>query len=204
MYLARPCNVCGCAIVVNSKKAKEEGDAGNMAGLRCHRPNTCQNLLKEKNAGRGVEVDGTLVGDVAKRPPPSPARGAPAKQMAKKKPHVSAALLSSGDDSSSGSDDDAAAPDRAQKRGQATASTGAAVTYVQGLIQTIQTPPIPPIQCMHGGSYISGASCARTTWLGLISTLKIRLEPLVVVPRCEGEWCGCYPLRTRGNSNEIG
>ena len=84
-----------------------------------------------------------------------------------------------------------AAPDRAQKRGQATASTGAAVTYVQGLIQTIQTPPIPPIQCMHGGSYISGASCARTTWLGLISTLKIRLEPLVVVPRCEGEWCGC-------------
>eukprot|EP01046_Picozoa_sp_COSAG06_P047133 COSAG06_NODE_6799_length_2776_cov_2.916698_1_plen_280_part_10 len=50
----------------------------------------------------------TLVGDVAKRPPPSPTRGAPAKQMAKKKPHVSAALLSS-DDSSSGSDDDAAA-----------------------------------------------------------------------------------------------
>jgi len=96
------------------------------------------------------------------------------------------------------------APDRAQKRGQAAASTGAAVTYVQGLIQTIQTPPIPPIQCMHGGSYISGASCARTTWLGLISMLKIRLEPLVVLPRCEGEWCGCYPLRTRGNSNEIG
>ena len=108
VYLARPCNVCGCAIVVNSKKAKEEGDVGNMAGLRCHRPNTCQNLLKEKNAGRGVEVDGTLVGDVAKRPPPSPARGAPAKQMAKKKPHLSAALLPS-DDSSSGSDDDAAA-----------------------------------------------------------------------------------------------
>jgi hypothetical protein len=68
VYLARPCNVCGCAIVVNSKKAKEEGDVGNMAGLRCHRPNTCQNLLKEKNVGRGVEVDGTLVGDVAKRP----------------------------------------------------------------------------------------------------------------------------------------
>ena len=108
VYLARPCNVCGCAIVVNSKKAKEEGDVGNMAGLRCHRPNTCQNLLKEKNVGRGVEVDGTLVGDVAKRPPPSPARGAPAKQMAKKKPHLSAALLPS-DDSSSGSDDDAAA-----------------------------------------------------------------------------------------------
>jgi hypothetical protein len=62
VYLARPCNVCGCAIVVNSKKAKEEGDARNMAGLRCHRLNTCQNLLKEKNAGRGVEVDGTLVG----------------------------------------------------------------------------------------------------------------------------------------------
>ena len=58
--------------------------------------------------GRGVEVDGTLVGDEAKRAPASPGRGAPAKQMAKKKPHVSAALLPS-DDSSSGSDDDAAA-----------------------------------------------------------------------------------------------
>ena len=65
VYLARPCNVCGCAIVVNSKKAKEEGDAGNMAGLRCHRLNTCQNLLKEKNVGRGVEVDGTLVKEEA-------------------------------------------------------------------------------------------------------------------------------------------
>eukprot|EP01046_Picozoa_sp_COSAG06_P054087 COSAG06_NODE_9529_length_1878_cov_5.018550_3_plen_105_part_00 len=56
---------------------------------------------------------------------------------------------------------------------------------------------------MHGASYISGASCARATWLGLISTLKIRLEPLVVLPRCEGEWCWCYPLRTRGNSTVI-
>jgi hypothetical protein len=36
VYLAWPCNVCRCAIVVNSKKAKEEGDVGNMAGLRCH------------------------------------------------------------------------------------------------------------------------------------------------------------------------
>jgi len=69
---------------------------------------------------------------------------------------------------------------------------------------TTTTSPIPPIPCMHGASCISGVSCARTTWLGLVSTLKIRLEPLVVLPRCEGEWCGCYPLRTRGNSNEIG
>ena len=59
------------------------------------------------------------------------------------------------------------------------------------------TSPIPPIPCMHGASYISGVSCARTTWLGLISRLNIRLEPLVVLPRCGGEWCWCYPLRMR-------
>ena len=40
--------------------------------------------------------------------------------------------------------------------------------------------------------------------VGLISMLKIRLEPLVALPRCGGEWCWCYPLRMRGNSNEIG
>ena len=66
------------------------------------------------------------------------------------------------------------------------------------------TPRLQHRPCMHGASYISGVSCARTTWLGLISMLKIRLEPLVVLPRCEGEWCWCYPLRMRGNSNEIG
>ncbi len=45
-----------------------------------------------------------------------------------------------------------------------------------------------------GASYISGVSCARTTWLGLISTLKIRLEPVLCCQgvRVSGVGAICY------------
>eukprot|EP01046_Picozoa_sp_COSAG06_P073170 COSAG06_NODE_21750_length_746_cov_3.060278_1_plen_118_part_10 len=55
VYLAWSCNVCGCAIVVNSKKAKEEGDAGNMAGLRCHARQFKRNRVTTTTSRNGCQ-----------------------------------------------------------------------------------------------------------------------------------------------------